>query len=57
MQSENKVKNTIKNFYSNLGLKQIDSYICNTLFYEIEVPSILLEKSQETIDTLNKPIL
>ncbi len=56
MQSENKIKNSIQNFYSDFGTKHIHSQISSFFFYELKVPALLLVKDETTIRTQNKPI-
>lgn len=54
MQSENRIKESLKNFYSDLGTKKIGQQVSPFFFYNIEVPAILLDKSDKTIDTSDK---
>lgn len=56
MQTENSIKKNINSFFSTLGKKKVDSIFCDFFFYELEIPSLLLENDETTIDTLNKPI-
>lgn len=56
MQTKNSIKKSIKTFYSNLGVKKVDSFISDLFFYELKVPSTLLDKDEITIETQNRPI-
>lgn len=56
MQSKNKLKDNLKNYYSNLGAKKLGHQISLAFFYDIKIPSILLEKSGETISSQNSTI-
>lgn len=54
MQPENKTKNIIKNAFTIIGSNRVNSDLSLWMFYDLEVPAILLDKSDKTIDASDK---